>query len=330
MALVCEDTRMFKAKRNKITKQNGFTLVELLVVIAIIALLLSVLMPSLQKARNLAKTAICGSRSRQVSLALMAYAQSYDGFIMPTTLQYEKDGVTEVPYYHSNAKDADGKLLWRPEVEYWYLNLYAHKYLPVQDAFFCPDFFPQNYKQHKEYEADREAKGLPYTNFDKGEAFTLGMRDWSYANSTCYRSPKLLTKLPQPSDFFLVADSIDKNYKTINIVSTVSGPSQFYRIVVRERAYKVDEGKGPKEIGVHARHNNKASTLFADGHVEREKIKFFLDICGPRDWQYPYSRPWASTTYSGYRVFDKRNDEWDYMGVGSYRNARTREYSSDP
>jgi len=319
---------MFKAKRNKITKQNGFTLVELLVVISIIALLLAMLIPSLQKAKRLAKTVICGSRSRQLNFALMAYTQTYDGFIMPTTLQYEKDGINKVPYYH----DPDPKL-WPPEVEYWYLNLYAHKYLSIRDAFFCPDAFPQNYNQHKEYEKEREAQGLNYTNFDKGEAFILGMRDWSYPNipnSQTFRAPKLLTRLPRPSEFFLVADSIDRNYKTTNRPSTVSGLSQFYRIVVRERAYQVDEGKGPKEIGVHARHNNKASALFADGHVELKKIKFFLDICGPRDWQYPYSRPWASTTLSGYRVFDKNNDEWDYMGVGSYRNARTREYSTDP
>ena len=317
MALVCEDTRMFKAKRNKITKQNGFTLVELLVVISIIALLLAMLMPSLQKARGLAKTVICGSRSRQVSLALMAYAQSYDGFIMPTSLQYEKDGINKVPYYH----DPDPKL-WPPEVEYWYLNLYAHKYLPNKDAFFCPDAFPTNYNQFEEYyKAGKTSK-----SFDKGEAFILGMRDWSYPNipdSQTFRAPKLLTRLPQPSEFFLVADSINKNYRTVT-------PVQFFRIMVRERAYQNDESTGIKEVGVSARHNNKASTLFADGHVALKKCKFFLDICGPRDWQYPYSRPWASTTLSGYRVFDKRNDEWDYMGVGNYYNRVTKQYSSDP
>ena len=312
---------MFKAKRNKITKENGFTLVELLVVIAIIALLLSVLIPSLQRARGVAKTAICGGRSRQVSVALMAYTQSYDGFIMPASLQYGKDGQTQVPYYQSGSKDAAGKPLWRPEVAYWYLNLYFNKYLSVPDAFFCTDSFPTNYNQFEEY----YKAGKTNKRFDQGEAFILGMRDWSYANTTCYRSPKRLTSIPQPAEFFLVADSVNKNYRTVT-------PVQFYRIMVRERALKDDETTGIKELGVSARHNNKVSTLFADGHVALTKMKYFLDLQGTalRNWQYNYSRPWASTTVSGYRVFDKRNSEWVWLGVGNYYNSATRQYSSDP
>ena len=302
---------MFKAKRKK---QNGFTLVELLVVIAIIALLLAVLMPSLQKAKKLAQTAICGSRSKQLSVALMAYTQCYDGFIMPASLQYEKDCVTQVPGYQTDPK------LWPPKVAYWYLNLCANKYLPTKDAFFCPDAFPQNYNQFEEY----YKAGKTNKRFDEGEAFILGMRDWSYADiGRSYRAPKLLTKLPQPAEFFLVADSINKDYRTVT-------PVQFYRIMVKERAIS----EGPYQIGVHARHNNKVSTLFADGHVKLTKMKYFLDIQGPvsRNWQYKYSIPWASTeaTRIGYRVFAKHNDEWTYMGVERYYNLVTKQYSSDP
>jgi prepilin-type N-terminal cleavage/methylation domain-containing protein/prepilin-type processing-associated H-X9-DG protein len=53
---------------------KGFTLVELLVVISIIALLLAVLMPSLNKARESAKKVVCGSQMRQFATAVYAFA----------------------------------------------------------------------------------------------------------------------------------------------------------------------------------------------------------------------------------------------------------------
>lgn len=54
---------------------TGFTLVELLVVISIIALLLAILVPSLQKARQQGKKVVCISNLRQTQLALMLYLQ---------------------------------------------------------------------------------------------------------------------------------------------------------------------------------------------------------------------------------------------------------------
>jgi prepilin-type N-terminal cleavage/methylation domain-containing protein len=55
-------------------RKSGFTLIELLVVIAIIALLLSILMPALTKAKNQAMRVICKSQQHQAGLGIVMYA----------------------------------------------------------------------------------------------------------------------------------------------------------------------------------------------------------------------------------------------------------------
>ncbi|MBN1342473.1 MAG: prepilin-type N-terminal cleavage/methylation domain-containing protein [Phycisphaerae bacterium] len=57
--------------------ETGFTLIELLVVVAIIALLISILLPSLSKAREQARTTLCLSRVGQFGKAFLIYADDY-------------------------------------------------------------------------------------------------------------------------------------------------------------------------------------------------------------------------------------------------------------
>jgi prepilin-type N-terminal cleavage/methylation domain-containing protein/prepilin-type processing-associated H-X9-DG protein len=67
-------------------KQKGFTLIELLVVIAIIALLMSILMPALNRVKEQARRQSCSSRLRQQQLALTLYAGDNDGKLpLPNT-----------------------------------------------------------------------------------------------------------------------------------------------------------------------------------------------------------------------------------------------------
>lgn len=62
---------------------SAFTLIELLVVVSIIALLISILLPSLGRARDQAKATVCLSHVREVGRAMSYYEADHPGFLPP-------------------------------------------------------------------------------------------------------------------------------------------------------------------------------------------------------------------------------------------------------
>jgi prepilin-type N-terminal cleavage/methylation domain-containing protein/prepilin-type processing-associated H-X9-DG protein len=72
-------------------RKAGFTLVELLVVIGIIALLISILLPALNRARAAANAVKCQAQMRQIGQAIHLYANQFDGYLPATQFEYTTD-----------------------------------------------------------------------------------------------------------------------------------------------------------------------------------------------------------------------------------------------
>jgi len=65
-------------RRHGAWRHSAFTLIELLVVVAIISLLVSILVPSLRRARDMAKVVTCATVMRTLSTGTMLYQEDHD------------------------------------------------------------------------------------------------------------------------------------------------------------------------------------------------------------------------------------------------------------
>lgn len=109
--------------------QGGFTLIELLVVVAIIALLISILLPSLNAAREQARATKCAANMKQVGIACGSYLTENRGSY-PISYAYPYDGNGNVDYTHQDPSKPFG-------YEHWSWFLYSGGKVP-DEAFQCP------------------------------------------------------------------------------------------------------------------------------------------------------------------------------------------------
>lgn len=108
-----------------VNSKRGFTLIELLVVIAIIALLLAILMPSLQKAKETGKRIVCANGLKHVGIAMRAFSNSNSDKLVPDN-KGERHGYV---VYRVSSSGGVGTYRWA--------YLYEDGYVSDPKIFYC-------------------------------------------------------------------------------------------------------------------------------------------------------------------------------------------------
>jgi prepilin-type N-terminal cleavage/methylation domain-containing protein len=124
-------------------KRHAFTLVELLVVIAIMAVLLTLITPALQKAREQARIVLCSNNQHQVVAGVVTYSSDYEGELPPAATKTARATLLS---RFKNAGDTA-------------VGYYLFEYLPDVEIFNCPiTAFDKNFSYSSAYGND-----LPYS-----------------------------------------------------------------------------------------------------------------------------------------------------------------------
>jgi len=196
----------------KLTRRNdrnkGFTLVELLVVIAIIALLLSVLMPALYRAREAAKRVVCGAQVKQMLLGVIAYSQDFRGCMPTWDIGPIGYGYTSYAMPQMSETDQFDRSVPNKKV---YLGKLFPSYISSGHVFYCPSNTDIQYRggrggrssgQFGDYYTCPAFAGMLTNPLGRAWSsyYLRGDLDPTYRNpadSRVYRYEKILTKHPQ-------------------------------------------------------------------------------------------------------------------------------------
>ncbi len=121
--------------KQKSSNNLGFTLIELLVVVAIIAVLISMLLPALNYARELAKRSVCRSNLHQIGLAMLMYGNENND--KPPACLYNSASRVDCVHFRSTFNSAYGWGQWGKSLWLW-LKLIVPIYINEGKVFYCP------------------------------------------------------------------------------------------------------------------------------------------------------------------------------------------------
>ena len=240
-------------------KRTGFTLVELLVVIAIIALLMAILVPSLQNSRRQAKTVFCSSNIKQLVVGLMMYETENE------TLPHAFDNTPMEPppdgYPGGSAYDRRG---------WWWFNYitdYSKKNKGKKTVLQCPSRHITNLELKN---------NILCANYGINQSICKSSSGRE-SHSEFIGKPLRSGHISRAAETLLILDS---GYSMINWWHATNAPPVSPGSTIEDTAYvpglwinrERDLWPGQEQDAINGRHPNKTVNVgYVDGHISRTK-----------------------------------------------------------
>ncbi len=220
--------------------KKKFTLIELLVVIAIIAILAAMLLPSLGRAREMAKKSSCGSNLKQNAQTMLMYSVNNNDWIF--TLPFDGNGWANIWYGVDGIKE----VITGSSASDWYYDLDARKIT------LCPSAV-----DFDNTVATQSAYGTPYASGDSADDYAdvngekIVSTNGTYHGGGVYTST---TKVPGSSYVLMGCTAYGPNYESSTNPTVGNQAYYFYRHY-------------GESCGLIGRHNGVANMAYIDGHV---------------------------------------------------------------
>ena len=266
-------------------RRHGFTLVELLVVIGIIAVLIGILLPALNKARQNAKRVECAAYLRQIGVATIAYSNDNKGMLPPKRLDYTGSDTFTPAFTALYALDMkDGP----PDSGSSVGRLVARKYLGNEKIEYCPSATDQGDPSRSTYYYNPHQAIYTKTGSDV-------QQDW-------WKSIKGFGKAPRgPVTAY--------NFNSGARVSNYQFPNCRY-------ALATDPMNG-LEYATHAQGNSRAwNLLYIDGSVRTVTCDSRVTRAGANKWGRTLDILGFLEQYADGGRVDSSNPAWGTYSIG--------------